>query len=158
MCLSSCIYKPLWFRLEAHLWGLWWDVMGCDFHTYEVLCGAAAALLVTWVRLHPVQMTSLSSCCSILLQRSTPECFKHMSWAAYFSSFLLRYYTLVLQRSRPTPPYGCSVGVDCAVCFIFIPLWGIFCCLYSALVLQSVPSAVRVALITQEKPGTALTV
>lgn len=120
------------------------SVMGCDFIACEVLCSAAAA--------HGYLGLSASS-------PNDTQAHK-LSSGDVFSSFMLKYYILLLQRSRPTPPCGCRVGVDCA-CFIFIPVWSIFFSLYSALVLQSVPSAVRVALITlslegQEKP--ALTV
>lgn len=62
---TSCIYKPwmpLWFWLETRLW---WDVI----FTHTRFSAVQLLPTDTWVCLHPVQMTSLSFCCNILLQR-----------------------------------------------------------------------------------------
>lgn len=113
----------------AEIRGLWWDVI----FTHSRFSAVQLRPTVTWVCLHPVQMTSLSFCCSILLQRSTSE---YLSTRGMCFPVLCSNITSLCYGGAVPPPCGCRVGVDCAVGSIFIPLWSIFFCLYSALVLH----------------------
>lgn len=115
-------------------------------------------------------MTSLSFCNNIMFQRSAlliavytrPFACCLSAHVMLFSGFIVTYYILLLQKGCPTLVRDSSVGVDSLVCVYF---WTIRECssttaLHSAVVLESVPSVVSVALVTvslkgHEEPGPA---
>lgn len=130
LCFSSCIYKRFWFRLEAHLGGLWWDVTYTHTRFSAVLLGLSASCPDDITEL--LQQYTVTALYSWMLSTHKLSCLSAqvMCFPAFCSNIPSLCY-------RGAVPHLCVVVV-----WVLIVLYVLFLHHYGVLSLQCTSAAV----------------